>query len=87
MKTIYKYPLEGYVERQIIEMPEGAEILTVQVQDGTPCIWALVTPLNKIVEKTVYMIGTGHKISTDKGDYVATVQAYDGSLILHVFIK
>lgn len=29
-----------------IEMPDGAQILTVQVQDGKPYIWALVNPEN-----------------------------------------
>ena len=41
MKTIWKYPLRirDWVR---LEMPRGAEILCVQVQGLTPCLWALV---------------------------------------------
>jgi len=40
MKTIFKYKLAGLVS-QTIEMPVGAEILDIPVQNGIPCIWAL----------------------------------------------
>lgn len=43
MKTIYKYPLD-VTDRQVIAMPEDAEILTVQVQNGKPMLWAVVDP-------------------------------------------
>ncbi|MRM93757.1 hypothetical protein D1Z98_01870 [Riemerella anatipestifer] len=42
-KVIYKYNLQ--VEgTQIISMPKGAEVLSVQAQHGKPCLWALVSP-------------------------------------------
>ena len=47
MKQIWKYQVEN-----VIEMPKGAEILTVQVQ--TPfniCIWAKVDPEETEMEK------------------------------------
>ena len=43
MKKIYKYRIE-VTDDQNIEMPVGAKILTVQTQNGVPCIWAMVDP-------------------------------------------
>ena len=41
MKTIFKYPINPYVNQQVW-MPSDAQILTVQTQDEQPCIWALI---------------------------------------------
>ena len=41
MKRIYKYQLI-VTDRQDVQLPEGAEILTIQTQVDTPCLWALV---------------------------------------------
>jgi len=38
-KTTWKYPLE-ITDEQNLMMPEGAEILTAQMQGGTLCLWA-----------------------------------------------
>ena len=43
MKKIYKYAIEITDDRDIV-MPVGAKILTVQNQNGVPCIWAMVDP-------------------------------------------
>lgn len=43
MQRIYKYPIET-VDQQQVKMPDGAQILTVQVQNGKPCLWAMVDP-------------------------------------------
>ena len=86
VKTIYKYQLSA-VERQSIYMPEGAEVLTVQDQNGALCLWALIDSDNSQSERIIYMVGTGHKINTEKGNYVGTIQSLEGALILHVFEK
>ena len=39
-KKIYKYPLEVQDE-QVVMLPTGAKILTVQSQKDRPCLWAL----------------------------------------------
>lgn len=41
MKTIWKFELK-VGDKQTVEMPEGAEILTAQFQGDTLCLWALV---------------------------------------------
>ena len=41
MKTIWKFPLPN-VTPFVAWLPQGAEILCVQTQGDSPCIWALV---------------------------------------------
>lgn len=43
MKKIYKYAFE-ISGTYPIDMPVGAEILSVQFQDSTPTLWAMVDP-------------------------------------------
>ena len=65
MKTIWKYPfrVSEFESCMSIHMPEGAEVLSVQMQGNTPCLWAIVdmepTP-EEIRQFTIF--GTGHAI-------------------------
>ena len=83
MKTVYKYMLET-CDEQRVTMSTGAELLTVQVQHGVPCIWARVDidPLVPQVQRLIRMRGTGHQNAN--GVYVATFQ-YQFGLVFHVF--
>lgn len=85
--TIWKYPLLAKTE-QIITIPQGARILTVQTQNGFPCLWAMVDQSKGKVRRVVYTYGTGHPISTEycTMDYVGTFQLDNGGLVFHVFI-
>lgn len=89
MKSIYKYPLktEDVVR---IKMPAGAEILTVQVQNGLPTLWALVNPDAPLYERIIEIFGTGNPvgIGDDSGSsriYIGSYQLYNGSFVGHVF--
>lgn len=86
MKTIYKYPLEAE-DWQAIKMPRGAEILAVQTQGETPCLWALVDTENDSEERYLRVIGTGHPISSEDKylRFIGTFQLMGGSLVFHVF--
>lgn len=85
MKSIYKYTLTP-AEMQNIELPEGAEILTTQTQNGEICIWAMVNPDAKKVIRTFTVIGTGWRIITESNlKYIGTVQLEGGALVFHVF--
>ena len=53
-KVIYKYEVDT-----IVTMPDKAEILTVQLQNGRPWIWALVDISEQLVERNFNIIGTG----------------------------
>jgi hypothetical protein len=39
-RAVYKFPMEGPALR--VKMDPGAQILTVETQNGLPTIWALV---------------------------------------------
>lgn len=80
--TIWKYAIPVESEA-VVEMPEGAEILTVQLQDGQPAIWARVNGAGKRVPRTFRWRGTGHA-ANGVGAYVGTVQA--GPLVFHLFV-
>ncbi len=84
--TIWKFPLE-LTNEQTLEMPDGAEILCLQLQHGIPTIWAKVDPDGYKVKRQVRIFGTGHPIRpTASTKYVGTFQAEGGLLIFHVFI-
>lgn len=80
---IWKYPLEcqDYV---FLDMPVGAKPLTVQVQNGTPCLWAIVDPGEPKRTRGFRIIGTGHPFYGD-AKYIGTFQLHDGELVFHVF--
>jgi hypothetical protein len=85
MKTVWKYILD-VVDYQQIDMPRGAEILSVQAQGGTACIWVLVDPTNDKELRGVHMHGTGHPIDiAGHGRFVGTFQLLDGRLVLHLW--
>lgn len=78
--TIWKYTL-SVTNEQKISMPSGAQLLTVQLQGGMPCLWALVNPAAPQVERKIRIHGTGHEVQG--GEYVETFQW--GPLVFHVF--
>jgi hypothetical protein len=87
MKTIWKYQLSG--GGGVIRMPKGAEILTVQLQGLTPCLWALVNPdaVEAHKEERLFEIyGTGHTIlEPAERVYIGTFQFHVEGLVFHVF--
>jgi len=88
-KTIYKYTLE-VTDEQDIEMPLNSTILTIQVQNNIPCLWAIVDPNETEVRvKRVMIFGTGHPIDDDilkfNLSYIYTFQLKEESLVFHAF--
>jgi len=84
IKQIWKFPLD----KETIEMPIYAEILTVQTQDNIACIWALVNPQNPKEQRAFEVFGTGIDINFDMGverKYINTFQLNDGKLVFHLF--
>lgn len=85
MKTIWKFELR-LTDDQAVEMPAGAELLTVQLQGDTPCLWAVVDPYAPPGRRRIYIRGTGHSLRlTDDTRYLGTVQLHGGILVLHYF--
>jgi hypothetical protein len=84
--TIYKYPIE-VTDSQTARIPEGAQILDTQMQNGTPCIWALVDPDAVLRDRTVYVFGTGHHVPSEPLQHIGTFQIMGGNLVFHAFIS
>jgi hypothetical protein len=86
MKKIFKYPLE-ITDTQFIELPLGAEILTVQVQGDQLCLWAMVNTSPDAITKNrrIEIVGTGYPVPAGDLKYISTIQIMDGSLIFHIF--
>jgi hypothetical protein len=70
---------------QAVEFPEGAKLLTVQMQHERPQLWALVDENAPIRARQVAIYGTGNPIPNEPGEYIATFQMHGGSLVFHVF--
>lgn len=84
-KIIYKYPLQVQ-DKQTIKLPSGYKILTVQVQDGIPCLWAMVDTSIDCVEVNIITHGTGNGIfGNEELRYIGTYQLNNGVLVFHVF--
>jgi hypothetical protein len=86
VKTIWKFPL-SMTTFQKIDMPRGAQLLSVQPQSGNVCLWALVDPTADKTPTGVWIHGTGHELDTDKhlGRHISTFQLDGGSLVFHAF--
>lgn len=87
MAVVYKYQLV-VTDWQLVTMPKEAKILTVQVQNGTPCIWALVNPENETEDVPIRIHGTGHNISDpERLAYIGTFQMPRYGLVFHAFLE
>lgn len=80
MKTIWKF-----TATEIVDMPEGAEILTVQMQGEDICLWAKVDPTTGSWTKRRFLcLGTGHEIPDENLKYIGTIQTVD-RFVWHIF--
>lgn len=91
MKTIWKYET-SIVDKFTIEMPYGAEILSVMApayKFKTPVIYAIVDVKEKVLEERFFEIfGTGQPMSVDMGverKYIGTYQLLEGGFVGHLF--
>ena len=80
MKTIWKFTLAPI---GAVEIPVGAKLLDVQVQNNLVVLWALVDPEAPKEVRRLRINGTGWDITESLGEYIATFQK-DG-LVFHVF--
>ena len=85
-KKIWKY--EFPVKTKFtIEVPEYAKVLSVQTQNGKPCIWVMVDDkyIEKLVEREFYVIPTGVPFDDKEISYIGTYQ--QGAFVYHLFEK
>jgi len=88
IKRIFKYEILLAADYLVLEMPKGAEILTVQEQYGKPQLWALVDPDAKKESRYFLLRGTGHPIRYAPGadyKYINSFQLDEGALVFHLF--
>ena len=83
--TIWKFPLTVVDDQIIIEMPKGAQVLSIQMQRDIPTIWALVNPQAPKEQRKFRLAGTGHLIK-EAGEFLyhGTFQM-TGNLVFHLF--
>ena len=83
-QVIWKWPVAP--ESQfVLELPRGAQILTVQEQHGRPQLWALVDPSAPVQRRTFRVMPTGIEWECD-GEllhYLGTFQLKQ--LVFHLF--
>lgn len=82
---IWKFPIE-VAGMQKVAMPLGARILSVDMQRGVLCLWAMVDTRGEASQRLIEIHGTGEPIKTGRGDsrqFIGTVQV--GQFVWHVF--
>lgn len=86
MMVVWKYRLPE-VDAFVVEMPEGATVLSVQEQAGQgPQMWALCDPDNRKTSRRFFVLGTGHLSGVRKlGRFIGTFQLGGGDLVFHLF--
>lgn len=84
MITIYKYELE-LKDRTVHSIPEAAHILSVAMQGGKICTWAMVDTEKPKRNIAFIICGTGNPMPDDIPFplYVGTV--HDGPFVWHIF--
>lgn len=84
MNTIHKAVLQIH-DSQYVEMPLGAEILTVQMQGPTCCLWYKCDPAKYTTRRHIGIFGTGHDLPNVHMNYLGTIQWNLGQLVFHIF--
>lgn len=83
-RAIWKYPVH-LTDQFGAHIPEGAEVLSVQVQHGEPQMWVLVEPDAPQRYRNFRVVGTGHPFDPAGWDFVGTFQISGGDLVFHLF--
>ena len=81
MMSIWKFPLK-VCDHQVVSMPKGATILSVQEQGGVPTIWALCNIDAPREDRMFITRGTGFEFDDDSR-WIGTVKL--GPFVWHVF--
>ena len=84
MEVIYKYEL-SIDDEQCVDIPAINQILSIQVQNGKPCMWVKVDTSSKLEKRYFKTVGTGNPIHFTACCYVGTYQVEGGALVFHVF--
>lgn len=85
--TIWKF--EFPISRDVaLLMPQGAQVIHVDVQNSIPCMWAIVDARAPEVYRRFRVYGTGHQLD-DLAHPVRPIDSYVGTFqdegVWHVF--
>jgi hypothetical protein len=84
MRTIHKFPV--VIDDQFsIEMPVGAEVLSVHRQGGGIFVWAIVDSKAAVERRCFAVRGTGHPLRGNEGRFIGTVLTNGDALVWHIF--
>jgi len=86
MKTIWKYSV-GEQTKFTLNLPRGAQVLSVQEQREEAQLWALVDPDEQRELRTFCIFGTGWDIDDAGLAYLGTFQVHGGTFVFHLFEK
>lgn len=87
-RTIWKYELDPRSDVISLDVPNGAELLHVDSQHETICVWFELDPNDATEMRHFEIFGTGHLIREDMGInrcHIGTIQLKNGNLIFHVY--
>jgi hypothetical protein len=83
----YKLLLVPDVE-QVVYLPGGAEILTVELQRDFARLWAKVMPeLRETQPRHIVLAWTGHDLPDAPLRHINTFMSHNGDLVWHAFEK
>lgn len=82
MERIWKFELE-FKSPQVIDMPKGAIILDIQLQENSPCLWAIVNEFAEIEQRRFIFCTTGSRLLETEKNYIGTVQ--ENNFVSHLF--
>lgn len=81
---IWKFTLD-ITDEQTVGIPLNYRALTVQMQNGVLCMWALVDPDSSTVTRKVFVVGTGNPCDHISAcQYLGSVQ--ERAFVWHVFM-
>jgi len=84
MRTIHKYALELHTREQIVNLPEAAELLDIQIQNDALYLWAAVFTDVPLAPRLFQIFLTGQQLPDDRwARHVATLQSNE--LVLHFY--
>ena len=88
MIKIFKYPL-SLESKFTLDLPKESKILSVQVQNLVPVLWAFVdTDIHEKEPKIFRCYYTGENIpDSDSLIYLDTMQLMGGTLVAHIFME
>lgn len=84
MSAIWKFSLPTAPMSYYLEIPKGAQLLSVRVQFGRPYVWAVVDPEAESESRKVISVMTGSSTG-QLGPYIGSALLDAGGFVLHYF--